>query len=259
MPFLKKMAEAHTVASEGAITVYRALTNPAFASIITGAPPSIHGVSNNNFGQSIRVDGLPDVVSARLYGSIHVKHFSKPAWKVRWFSLVTLGAERTEEVVFETLKQDILNEPDTRLFIVDISETDFVGHSYGTYSRQYLHAGDKADKLIENFCSWLKERGLYDDFTIIVSSDHGMFITDHSYLLSKQEIYTPLIFFGANIAPQSSILGKVSIMDINANVSYILGIPYNRHSAGRVFESIYNRDVRDQSAPAPKVFAAFKD
>src|SRR5437879_9427039 len=66
MPFLSKMAEAHAVAPEGAITVYRALTNPAFASIITGAPPSVHGVSNNNFGQSIRVDGLPDLVSARL-------------------------------------------------------------------------------------------------------------------------------------------------------------------------------------------------
>ena len=149
MPFLNKMAEEHAVASEGAITVYRALTNPAFASIITGAPPSAHGVSNNNFGQSIRVDGLPDLVSARLYGSIHVKHFSKPHWRVRWFSLVTLGAERTEEVVFDTLKQDVLNEPETRLFIVDISETDFIGHSYGTYSRQYLSAGDKADKLIE--------------------------------------------------------------------------------------------------------------
>ncbi|PYU17857.1 MAG: hypothetical protein DMG32_27030, partial [Acidobacteria bacterium] len=231
MPFLSKMAEAHAVAPEGAITVYRALTNPAFASIITGAPPSVHGVSNNNFGQSIRVDGLPDLVSARLYGSIHVRHFSKPHWRVRWFSLVSLGAERTEEVVFNTLKEDVLNEPDTRLFIVDISETDFIGHSYGTYSRQYLHAGDKADKLIENFCGWLKDRGLYDDFTIIISSDHGMFISDHSYLLSAQEIYTPLIFFGSKIAPHSRILGKVSIMDINANVSYILGVPYNRHSA----------------------------
>ncbi len=259
MPFLKKMAEAYAVAPEGAMTVYRALTNPAFASIITGAPPSVHGISNNNFGQSILVDGLPDVVSARLYGSVHVRHFSKPTWKVRWFSLVTLGAERAEEVVFETLKRDILDEPDTRLFIVDISETDFVGHSYGTYSRQYLHAGDKADKLIENFCSWLKERGLYDDFTIIVSSDHGMFITDHSYLLSKQEIYTPLIFFGANIAPQSIIPGNVSIMDINANVSYILGVPYNSHSAGRVFESIYSRDVHDQVVPSQKVIAGFKD
>jgi Type I phosphodiesterase / nucleotide pyrophosphatase/Sulfatase len=258
MPFLKKMAEAYAVAPEGAMTVYRALTNPAFASIITGAPPSVHGVSNNNFGQSIRVDGLPDVVSARLYGSVHVRHFSKPNWKVRWFSLVTLGAERTEEVVFETLKQDILNEPDTRLFIVDISETDFIGHSYGTYSRQYLRAGDKADKLIENFCSWLKEHRLYDDFTLIASSDHGMFITDHSYLLSKQEIYTPLIFFGANIAPQSKISGKVSIMDINANVSYILGVPYNSRSVGRVFKSIYNHEGGKQSAAATKTLAGTK-
>ena len=258
MPFLSKMAEAHAVAPEGAITVYRALTNPAFASIITGAPPSVHGVSNNNFGQSIRVDGLPDLVSARLYGSIHVRHFSKPHWRVRWFSLVSLGAERTEEVVFNTLKEDVLNEPDTRLFIVDISETDFIGHSYGTYSRQYLHAGDKADKLIENFCGWLKDRGLYDDFTIIISSDHGMFISDHSYLLSAQEIYTPLIFFGSKIAPHSRILGKVSIMDINANVSYILGVPYNRHSAGRVFDFIYNRQAEGENTPTTKVIAGIE-
>jgi predicted AlkP superfamily pyrophosphatase or phosphodiesterase len=258
MSFLNKMAEEHAVAPEGAITVYRALTNPAFASIVTGAPPSVHGVSNNNFGQSIRVDGLPDLVSARLYGSIHVRHFSKPHWRVRWFSLVSLGAERTEEVVFDTLKQDVLNEPDTRLFIVDISETDFIGHSYGTYSRQYLRAGEKADKLIENFCGWLKERGLYDDFTMIISSDHGMFITDHSYLLSAQEIYTPLIFFGSKIAPRSRILGQVSIMDINANVSYILGVPYNRHSAGRVFDFIYNRPAEGENASATKAIAGIK-
>src|SRR5579883_3056729 len=220
MPFLNKMAEQHAVASDGAMTVYRALTNPAFASIITGAPPKVHGVSNNNFGQPIRAEGLPDIVSTRLYGSIHVSHFSKPHWRVRWFSLVGLGAERTEEVVFETLKKDILSEPHTRLFIVDVSETDFIGHSYGTYSHQYLSAGDKADKLIEDFCGWLRQQGLYDDFTIIISSDHGMFITDHSYLLSAQEIYTPLIFFGSKIVPQSRITGKVSIMDINANVSY---------------------------------------
>jgi hypothetical protein len=250
MPFLNKMAEEHATASEGAMTVYRALTNPAFASIITGAPPTVHGVSNNNFGQPIRAEGLPDIVSTRLYGSIHVSHFSKPHWRVRWFSLVGLGAERTEEVVFETLKRDILDEPDTRLFIVDVSETDFIGHSYGTYSRQYLSAGDKADKLIEGFCGWLKQQGLYDDFTMIISSDHGMFITDHSYLLSSHEIYTPLIFFGSAIAPHSQITGKISIMDINANVSYILGVRYNSDSAGRVFDFIYQRNVEDNAGVA---------
>jgi len=252
MPFLNKMAEEHAVASEGAMTVYRALTNPAFASIITGAPPKVHGVSNNNFGQSIRVDGLPDLVEARLYGSVHVQHFSKPDWRVRWFSLVGLGAERTEEVVFATLREDILNEPDTRLFIVDISETDFIGHSYGTYSRQYLRAGDKADKLVADLCGWLKQQGLYDDFTFIISSDHGMFITDHSYLLSRQEIYTPLIIFGNRVRPHCPIPGKISIMDINANVSYILGVPYNRHSVGRVFDFIYERSVEnDRSKRTP--------
>lgn len=245
MPFLNEMAEQYASAPKGAMTVYRALTNPAFASIITGAPPKVHGVSNNNFGQSIRVDGLPDIVPTRLYGSVHVKHFSKPNWRVRWFSLVGLGAEKTEEMVFATLRQDVLNEPDTRLFIVDVSETDFIGHSYGTYSQQYLRAGDKADKLIADFCDWLKQSNLYDDFTFVISSDHGMFITDHSYLLADQELFTPLIIFGNHVCPHSEIPGEISIMDINANVSYILGVPYNQRSVGRVFESIYAPPVED--------------
>jgi hypothetical protein len=62
-----------------------------------------------------------------------------------------------------------------------------------------------------------------------------------------KELYTPLIFFGNNIVPQSRIAGKLSIMDINANVSYILGIRYNSDSAGRVFDSIYKRTTKENA------------
>jgi hypothetical protein len=42
-------------------------------------------------------------------------------------------------------------------------------------------------------------------------------------------------------------------MDINANVSYVLGLPYNSHSAGRVFEFIYKRDADRQTATTKAV------
>ena len=44
MPFLKGQLARAAYAPRGAITVYRALTNPAFASILTGAPPAVHGM-----------------------------------------------------------------------------------------------------------------------------------------------------------------------------------------------------------------------
>jgi hypothetical protein len=234
MPFLHEMMEKHAYAPDGAITVYRALTNPAFASILTGAPPGIHGIRNNNLGQSLTIDAAPDLVPTKLYGSVHMKHFSKPHWDVQWFSLVEHGAEKTEHLMFEQLRRDVAERPDLRLFIVDISETDFTGHSYGSYSRQYREAAGRADANIRAFYEWLENENHLADTTLIISSDHGLWINDHSYMISEQEKYTPLIFLGPKVQC-CRLDGQASIMDINANVSYLLGVRYNEHSRGRVY------------------------
>jgi hypothetical protein len=238
MPFLHEMMEKHAHAPRGAMTVYRALTNPAFASILTGAPPDVHGIRNNNLGQSLTIDAIPDVAPTKLYGSVHMKHFSKPHWEVQWFSLVEHGARKTEELLFDQLRKDVLTRPDLRLFIVDISEVDFTGHSYGSYSREYREAASRADEHIRDFYCWLEETGQLADTTLIISSDHGLWINDHSYMISEQEKYTPLIFLGPRVRPYR-IPAQASIMDINANISYLLGARYNEQSCGRVYAEAF--------------------
>jgi predicted AlkP superfamily pyrophosphatase or phosphodiesterase len=251
MPFLHDMMERHAYAPHGAITVYRALTNPAFASILTGAPPQVHGIRNNNLGQSLTIDALPDLVPTKLYGSVHMKHFSKPNWEVEWFSLVEHGAEKTEHLMFEQLRQDVAERPELRLFIVDISETDFTGHSYGSYSRQYREAAGRADANIRAFYTWLEENGYLEEMTVIISSDHGLWINDHSYLISEQEKYTPLIFLGPKVR-RCRLDGQASIMDINANVSYLLGVRYNEHCRGRVYPQAFGGTVARDDAHVKK-------
>jgi hypothetical protein len=242
MPFLHDLMKRQAYAPQGAITVYRALTNPAFASILTGAPPAVHGIRNNNLGQSLKLDALPDLVPAKLYGSVHMKHFSKPSWEVQWFSLVEHGAQKTEELLFAQLRDDVAHRPELRLFIADISEVDFTGHSYGSYSRQYREAASRADAHVRDFYTWLEEAGHLADCTLIISSDHGLWINDHSYLISEQEKYTPLIFHGPRVRC-CRLPGQPSIMDINANISYLLGLRYNTHSCGRVYpEAFVARD-----------------
>jgi hypothetical protein len=238
MPFLHGLMEQQTYAPGGAVTVYRALTNPAFASILTGAPPAVHGIRNNNLGQSLTLDALPDLVPAKMYGSVHMKHFAKPSWEVQWFSLVEHGAQKTEELLFAQLREDVANRPDLRLFIADISEVDFTGHSYGSYSRQYREAASRADAHIRDFYAWLETSGHLADCTVIISSDHGLWINDHSYLISEQEKFTPLIFLGPRVR-RCRLPGQPSIMDINANISYLLGLRYNEHSCGRVYSEAF--------------------
>jgi hypothetical protein len=238
MPFLHTLMEHHAYAPRGAITVYRALTNPAFASILTGAPPAVHGIRNNNLGQRLTLDALPDLVPCKLYGSVHMKHFSKPSYTVQWYSLVELGARRTEERLFAQLRSDVASRSELRLFIADLSEVDFTGHSYGSYSRAYREAATRADAHIGAFYTWLEKTGHLEDCTIIVSSDHGLWINDHSYLLSEQEKYVPLIFLGPHVR-RYRLGGQPSIMDINANISYLLGQRYNEQSCGRVYPEAF--------------------
>jgi hypothetical protein len=238
MPFLHGLMEQHAYAPRGAVTVYRALTNPAFASILTGAPPEVHGIRNNNLGQRLTIDALPDLVPAKLYGSVHMNHFSKPSWEVQWYSLVQLGARVTEERLFAQLQHDVAVRPELRLFIADISEVDFTGHSYGSYSRAYREAAARADAHIRDFYTWLDQSGHLADCTVIISSDHGLWINDHSYLLSEQEKFTPLIFLGPHVR-RCRLDGQPSIMDINASISYLLGLRYNEHSRGRVYPEAF--------------------
>ena len=117
-------------------------------------------------------------------------------------------------------REDVANRPELRLFIVDISEMDFTGHSYGSYSKQYREAASRADANIRDFYTWLEENGHLEDTTIIISSDHGLWINDHSYMISEQEKFTPLIFLGPQVT-RCRFDGQPSIMDINANISYL--------------------------------------
>jgi phosphoglycerol transferase MdoB-like AlkP superfamily enzyme len=85
-----------------------------------------------------------------------------------------------------------------------------------------------------------KEKELFDDSLVIISSDHGLFIGEHSFILHPQEELVPLIFVGKGIGA-GPIPGPISIIDIAANISYALGIPYCQGSRGRVFPAIFSR------------------
>jgi hypothetical protein len=252
-PFLKALEKESAAAAGGAYTVYRALTNPAFASILTGAEPARHGVLNNNSGREIRVQALPDIVPARLYGSMHVRHFSRPSWAVTVVSLVERGYRNADAWLLGRLRDDLLrHRDDVRLWVVDLSEVDYCGHAWGSYSRQMKEALRHLDRLLEEFFGWLRENGLFDDTLFVVSSDHGLHIGEHSFILHPAEERVPLLFAGKPVQPQR-LPGKMSIIDIAANISYALQAPYCSSSRGRVSPEIFappRASILSSAAPA---------
>lgn len=245
--FLKSLEKNSAHAVGGAYTVYRALTNPAFASILSGVEPARHRVINNNSGQEINSEALPDIVPTRLYGSMHVRHFSRPQWSTTVVSLVERGYRNADGWLRERLQADLLeHRDDIRLWVVDFSEVDYSGHAWGSYSRQMKDALLRLDRLVEDFIAWLKESNLYNDTMLIISSDHGLHIGEHSFILHPAEERVPLIIFGKLIRPRA-LNQKISIIDIAANVSFALGIRYCRGSVGRVFPRIFAEPLRARS------------
>ena len=66
-----------------------------------------------------------------------------------------------------------------------------------------------------------------------------MFVGEHSFILHPQEELVPLVFVGKDIG-SVYLPEPVSIIDIAANISYALGIPYCLDSGGRVFPEIFS-------------------
>lgn len=242
LPFLMNLEKKGSYFPQGLQTVYRALTNPAFASILTGALPEVHGIRDNNLGQSIQVEALPDMVKTKLYGSMHVKHFSKPGWQAQIVSLPTYGIYKSDDIMFGWLKDDLLGQDGTRLFIADISEVDFLAHAYGSESHQYLEALKRTDKRIEEFFQRMKKNSLLNNTVLIICSDHGIVRIDHSYLLFAAERYVPFIITGIGIRENNPLRFEASIMDIAPTISYLLGIKYPASCKGRVLVEAFKQE-----------------
>jgi len=246
-PFFDRLAREWASAPAGAVTVYRALTNPAFASMMTGVPPEVHTMRDNNLGNRIAVEGLPDYVPARIYGSIHMRHFAKPHWDVRVVPITREGFA-TDDVLVRWLLEDLEGAPDLRLFVVDLSTVDMTAHAFGARTRHYIRAIEETDRRLDRLFAEMERRGVLDDTTVILSSDHGQSCLDHSFLLNDDEKYVPLVLCGAGIRRGATLGFRPSITDFAPTIAWLLGVPYPGACRARVLaEAIESAPVPDRA------------
>lgn len=231
-PFLHKLKEQGINFKNGARSVYPALTNPAFVSILTGTTPEVHKIINNNINKGYNYESLPDIIKTSNYGNIHFHDVSKKGWDTTALEISKYKL-KVDDILFKKLEKDLLNK-DSRLFITDISLVDIIGHAYGSYSKIYIEALKEVDKKIENFFIFLKKNKLLKDMIIIISSDHGHAVMDHGFTLFSSENTVPLIMLGKGIKKNKSIDFIPSICDITVTICYLLGVKYPKNAKGRV-------------------------
>ena len=216
-------------------TVYPARTVTCFSSMLTGAPPRVHGM-RSNFVPSLGVkcDSVFTLLRrngrlARLVGIAHlVDAFGED---VRTVTAV-MNNEEIDGALLR-LAQRVLVEEDPTLLVLQLISVDQTGHARGSYNGEYLTRIEATDALIGEFTAWLEERGLLEGTTLLVTSDHGQGrgIGGHGHL-GPGELQVPCIFWGAGVARGRRIEEARSIIDIAPTIACALGLPPPEDSVG---------------------------
>jgi hypothetical protein len=238
LPTIKYLTQKGSHVKNGLLTVYRALTNPAFGTILTGATPEDHGIADNNLGQSLKVEGLGDLAKITIYGCMHMNHFAKDGWETKIVSLPMIGIQKSDDVAMEWLLDDLRNDKETKIFVFDFSEADFCGHSYGGQSRQYKDALRKVDGRIAKVLEVIETLDDVEDTAVIVCADHGIHNLDHGYRIFSGESYVPCLFYGKRIKQGYVIEKDGMINDICLTAAWMLGKGYPSSAQGQVFDEV---------------------
>jgi hypothetical protein len=236
-PFIDRL-RAEGMEFTGMETVYPARTVTCFSSMLTGAPPSAHGM-RSNFAPKLGVqcESVFDSLWAagktgRLVGIAHlIDAFGEE--DVRAVSAV-MKNELVDRELCEIAK-GVLRDEDPELLVLQLISVDQTGHARGSYNDEYLRQIEDTDRVIEEFLGWCRSSGYLDEAMVLITADHGqgIGIGGHGHM-SRTEINVPCIMWGAGVPSADSVADRRSIMDIGATISYFLGIDPPAESCGQV-------------------------
>ncbi len=230
-PFLDRLA-AEGLHYDNCLTVYPARTVTCFSSMLTGAPPAVHGM-RSNFVPSLGVkcpsifDAVP---SSRVVGIAHlVDAFGD---RVRTVTAVMPNDQIDAALCGRAIA--VVDDEDPDLLVVQTLSVDQTGHFRGSYHSEYLEQIERTDAELERLVDTLRQRwdGL-EGVTIGVLADHGQGrgIGGHGHW-SQTERLVPCIWWGHGV-PVEPVREDVSILDVTATLAHRCGVPVPSRSVGR--------------------------
>jgi len=116
------------------------------------------------------------------------------------------------------------------------ADTHFFLRAKDLYDASVRYVDDSLRTLIGFF----RERGLFDNTLFVFSSDHGEEFGEHQWIghsrtLYQESLRSPLIFFGAGVAPGARVSDPVSSLDIAPTIL--------RECGARIPQSMFGRPL----------------
>ncbi len=241
-------------------TVSPSVTAAAMASLLTGAPPAVHGVATNRFHLPRPrgpVDPLPRTLARAGYSSsifISAVPFGFHGLAQRisahlGFTATSIGGRSADDVLGRAIPT--LQEQRRGLVMLHWADADRAGHAHGWMSEPYADATRVLDGSVG---SLLAMPDVVDDPStlLIALADHGGGgMRSHEHDGDHPLDHTiPIMLSGARI--RSGDLGAGhSILDLPPTICWALGIARPESHAGRALSHAFaDPRVSPELAPA---------
>ncbi len=206
-------------------TVMPSVTLPCHMSLFHSVDPSRHGTTTNTYAPQVRpINGLCEVLrkfnkkSAFFYNWEQLRDLTRPDSLT--FSCFCKGSDvgydKANDIVTNAASE-YLNANYVDFAFLYLGNTDEVGHRFGWMSSEYMTSVEKSWENIANIVD-----ALPDDYTVIVTADHGGHERFHGTDM-PEDMTIPLIIKGKDITAGNSLDGA-SIKDIAPTVARLLGV-----------------------------------
>ena len=233
LPQVKKLMQESSY-SFNAKTVFPSVTLPCHVSMFHSVTPERHGTTTNVYAPQVRpVLGLVEALSmaklkcAFYYSWEQLRDLTRPGSLS--YSYFVDGHTYTYPVASELLVDDAIfhiAETDTDFTFLYLGDPDDFGHKNGWMGPEYLNSLEKNWERVERIISTLD-----DDFTVIITADHGGH--DRSHGLDIPEDMTIPIFIKGKNVPKNSLIENASILDGAPTVAKLFGLEKNGDWEGK--------------------------
>ena len=219
-------------------TVYPSVTLPCHISLFHSVDPSRHGTTTNTYVPQIRpVNGLCDVLMendkkcAFFYTWEHLRDCAKPhslefsyyckSDNIGW----DVSSNKATDAAIEYLKTN-----DVDFSFLYLGYPDAAGHFHGWMGEEYMESVRHSWKNIARVMQTLT-----DDYTVIITADHGGHNRTHGTDL-PEDMIIPLFIIGKDYTPEAQ-LKDVNIKDIAPTIAHLLGVDADSEWEGKIIKN----------------------
>lgn len=223
---------AHGAVKWNVRTVLTTASSQNWASMIMGAGPEQHGITNNDWERDDHT--LPPIVAGEegifptIFGILRQQRPDAEIGAVynwsgfgRLFEKKAVNYDKTFSTEDSTAADFIhyIKDKKPTFGFVHFDHVDHAGHHYGHGTPEYYAAVGKTDSLVKEILNGIKEAGINQHTLVIITADHGGVGTGHGgATIEEGEI--AMILYGRDIKKGYKIQQQVYTYDLAATIAF---------------------------------------